>query len=164
MPQALRNFSNDEVRHIFSWASSVDEARIASTLDELERYVSQWTFSSTGLKSAIKEFAATAERNVAGGLANDVDRLIEDFQRHEVEENETRARIERTSLAKITNADLLKAANEALATYLDLSRSVAQAYHDARWRLMEARAKFMPSAPTGRVHGDVTDLDALIKS
>jgi hypothetical protein len=164
MAQALRNFSNDEVRQIFSRASSADGAKVAPTLDELERYISQWTFSSTGLISAIEEFAATAERNIAAGFANDVDRLIEDFQQHEMEENEARARIERTSLAKITNSDLLKAANKALATYLDLSRSVSQAYHDARWRLMEARAKFMPSAPTGRVHGDVTDLDALIKS
>jgi hypothetical protein len=164
MLQALRNFSNDEVRQIFSRASSVDEAKVAPTLDELERYISQWTFSSTGLISAIEESAVTAEQRIAAGLANDVDRLIEDFQQHEMEENEARAKIERTSLAKIANADLLKAANKALATYLDLSRSVSQAYHDARWRLMEARAKFMPSAPTGRVHGDVTDLDALIKS
>jgi hypothetical protein len=164
MPQALRNFSNDEVRQIFSRASSVDGTMVGPTLDELERYISQWTLSSTGLISAIEEFAATAQRNIAAGFANDVDRLIEDFQQHEMEENEARARIERTSLAKITNSDLLKAANSALATYLDLSRSVSQAYHDARWRLMEARAKFMPSAPTGVVHGDVTDLDALIKS
>jgi hypothetical protein len=164
MPQALRNFSNDEVRQVFSRASSVDETKIAPTLDELERYISQWTFSSTGLISAIEEFAAIAERNIATGFVNDVDRLIEEFQHREMEENEARARIEKTSFAKITNSGLLKAANRALATYLDLSRSVSQAYHDARWRLMETRAKLMPSAPTGLVHGDITDLDALIKS
>jgi hypothetical protein len=81
-----------------------------------------------------------------------------------MEENAARASIERTSFAKITNPDLLNAANKALAVYLDLSRSVSQAYHDARWRLMEARAKFMPSSPTGSIRGEVTDLDTLIKS
>jgi hypothetical protein len=164
MPQAFKNFSNDEVRQIFSRASSVGEAKVAGTLEELERHISQWTFSCTGLKSAIEEFAATAERDIAAGFANDIDRLIGDFQQHEMEENAARASIERTSFAKITNPDLLNAANKALAVYLDLSRSVSQAYHDARWRLMEARAKFMPSSPTGSIRGEVTDLDTLIKS
>jgi hypothetical protein len=81
-----------------------------------------------------------------------------------MEENASRAKIERTSLAGIGNPDLLSAVNRALELYLDQSRSISQAYHDARWRLMEARARFLPSAPTGPVHGDITDLDALIKS
>jgi hypothetical protein len=55
MPQAFKNFSNDEVRQIFSRASSVGEAKVAGTLEELERHISQWTFSCTGLKSAIEQ-------------------------------------------------------------------------------------------------------------
>jgi hypothetical protein len=164
MPQALRKFSNDDVLRVFSRASSVDETQVAGALEELERQIAHWTASSMGLRNAIEESAAAGERNIAVGSAIGVDRLIGDFQQSEMDENAARANIERTSLADITNPDLLKVANQALTSYLDLSRSVSQAYHDARWRLMEARARFMPSAPTGPVHGDITDLDALIKS
>jgi hypothetical protein len=164
MPQALRKFSNDEVRRVFSRASSVDETKVAGAIEELERHMSHWQVLSTGLISMVEEFAATAERNIAAGSATDVDRLIGDLEQYETEENTARAWIERMSFARISNPDLLSALNKALALYLDLSRSVSQGYHDARWRLMEARARYMPSAPTGPVHGEITDLDALIKS
>jgi hypothetical protein len=164
MPQALRKFSNDDVRRVFSQASSVDETKAAGAVQELERHMSHWPVLSTGLISAVKEFAATTERNIAAGSATDVDRFIGDLQQYETEENAARAWIERMSFASVSNPDLLSALNKALALYLDLSRSVSQGYHDARWRLMEARSRFMPSAPTGPVHGEITDLDALIKS
>jgi hypothetical protein len=164
MPQALRKFSNDDVRLVFRRASSVEETQVAGAMEELQRQLARWTASSAGLRSAIEESAAAGEQKLKAGFADSVDSLIEDFQQSEKDENATRAQIERTSLADITNPDLLNVANKALTSYLDLSRSVSQAYHDARWRLMEARARFMPSAPTGPVHGDVTDLDALIKS
>jgi hypothetical protein len=164
MSQSLRSFSNDEVRRVFARASSAAEAQVGSALEELERQITQWTTSTGNLGNAIAESAATTERNVAGGFDTDIDRLIEDFQRYEMEENASRANIERTSFTGISNPDLLSAVNRALGIYLDLSRFNSQAYHDARWRLMEARARFMTSAPTGPVHGEITDLDALIKS
>jgi hypothetical protein len=164
MPQGLGKFSNDDVRRVFSRAGSVDETQVTGALEELERQIAHWTSSSTGLRNAIEESAAAGERQLGAGLAAGIDGLIEDFQQSEMDENAARAKLERTSLADITNPELLKAANKALTSYLDLSRSVSQAYHDARWRLMEARARFMPSAPSGPVHGEITDLDALIKS
>jgi hypothetical protein len=164
MPQGLRKFSNDDVRRVFSRVSSVDKTQIASALHELELQIAHWTSSGTELRKAIEESAGAGERKLAAGFAADADRLIGDFQQSEMDENAARAKIERTSLAGITNPELLKGANKALTLYLDLSRSVSQAHHDARWRLLEARARFMPSAPTGPVHGEITDLDALIKS
>jgi hypothetical protein len=164
MAQALRKFSNDDVRQVFGRASSVDETKVASAVQELERHMSHWPVLSAGLISLVEELTATAERNIAAGSAADVDRFIENLQQYEMEENEARAWIERISFVRISNSDLLNALDKALALYLDLSRSVSQSYHDARWRLMEARARFMPSAPTGSVHGEITDLDALIKS
>jgi hypothetical protein len=164
MPQALRKFSNDDVRQVFSWASSVDETQVPGALEELERQIAHWAASSRSLRNSIEASAATTERNIAAGLDTGIERSIEELQQHEMEENASRAKIERTSLSGIGNPDLLSAVSRALEVYLDHSRSISQAYHDARWRVMEARAKFMPSAPTGPVHGNVTDLDALIKS
>jgi hypothetical protein len=164
MPQALEKFSSEDIRQVFRRASSVEETQVAAALEELERQLAHWTASSAGLRSAIEDSAAASEHKLMAGFADGVDGLIEDFQQSEMDENAARAKIERTSLADITNPELLKVANKALTSYLDLSRSVSQAYHDARWRLMEARARFMPSAPSGPVLGEITDLDALIKS
>jgi hypothetical protein len=165
MVQALRKFSDDEVRQFFSRTASVSGIEVAGALDELARHASHWKISSGGLIAAIDDAAATFERNIAGGFeSDDVDRFVDDLQIQESKENAARAAFEKISFAKVDNSDLLLALNEALALYLDLSRSVSQAYHDARWRLMEARARFNPSLPTGEIFGDPTDLDTLIKS
>lgn len=99
----------------------------------------------------------------------DVDQLVESLQRDERGSLEIFGAITKSAekalrLAAKKHPAMIPGLNRLLTQAREVSHREAAMYRDARWRLMEARARYQPGVPAGPIKGKATDLDAYLRT
>ena len=122
------------------------------------------------------EFAAIIEKVTSdlieilmAGHSIDVESTIQHFLESELEEQQQLKSFEKNATLDLRRIarfqpSALPFMNEMLRTILGRIEREAVTYRDARWRLMRARAQYMPSAGSGKIHGEHSDIDEYLKT
>ena len=119
-------------------------------------------------KELVNKLVADMVSLLETGAKIDVDKLIEGFAEDEKKTRAKRKFEEKQHSAAIRSVvarrpDLMAALSDLIKAQQDDYDRLAALYRDARWALMEARAEFLPSHPSGTIKGQATDIDAYLK-
>lgn len=164
--QSMTSAGNDFIGLIRRSKSGVDLQASRRQLDELTRVTGEFMYK-------LVEVVGTSSASFVGSIERrseaEIERYLAELRSWESEEvarGEEYRKEADIALKQLGRTDPLVTplVNDAKNSYSEMIDRVAEAYRDARWSVMEARAARRPSAGVGAVKGKTTDLDAFLKS